>query len=100
MGIKKNKISEGLQWSEGTICNIRWGGVLLRDILLELWPPAKESPRSSKIGGYHVAFGARGVSCQKDDYYESSIPLSKILDEEGEVLLAFEVKPSSSRLHL
>jgi sulfite oxidase len=90
MSAVKDAEPEGLKWGEGTICNVRWGGIFLRDLLLKLWPHTNDSTLSSKTNEYHVAFGLHAVGCEQDDHFESSVPLSKVLDEDGDVLLAFE----------
>lgn len=76
---------KGLDWQQGAIGNARWGGVLLRDVLIY----AGFDPRmTSDI--YHVQF--EGLDRDPTGaYYGASIPIEKVVNPESEVLLAFEM---------
>jgi sulfite oxidase len=83
---KKDKSVEGLLWGQGTICNVRWGGVRLRDLLLQA------KIRDVVHGTAHACFASRVTACEEDDWFGASIPLEKALDENGDALLAYEVQ--------
>ncbi|KAH9928258.1 Oxidoreductase, molybdopterin-binding domain-containing protein [Fomitopsis serialis] len=59
---RDHKEVEGLLWGEGTIANCKWAGVSMRELLE-----------------------------RNDDWFGGSIPLEKALDEDGDVLLAYEM---------
>ena len=83
---RKNANVEGIMWGEGTIANVRWGGVQLRDLLLR-------AGITEDIGqeDLHVCFGSHSMACEEEDWYGSSVPLAKALSESGDVLVAYEV---------
>ena len=74
----------GILWDDGVICNARWGGVRLRDVLLDAGVDS--------TGNAHVQFASHVTLCEDDTYYGASIPLEKAMDEHGDVLLAFQVR--------
>ena len=76
----------GVGWDSGVIANCKWGGVRLRDVL--------QRAGVLQSGNSHVCFASYATLCQDDEYYGASVPLDKGL--EGDVLLAFEVCPTSS----
>ena len=84
---KKNKPVEGLLWGEGTICNVKWGGVRLRDLLSEA-----QVLKEGTLENMHVCFASSVSKCEKDDWYGASIPLGKAMDVRGGALLAYEVR--------
>ncbi|KAI0805951.1 Oxidoreductase, molybdopterin-binding domain-containing protein [Irpex lacteus] len=84
---RKNAEVEGILWGEGTIANVRWGGARLRDILLR----AGVSESTDAEEGLHVCFASHVAACQEDDWFGSSVPLHKALDESGDALLAYEL---------
>ncbi|KAJ3555748.1 hypothetical protein NM688_g2404 [Phlebia brevispora] len=73
----------GILWDDGVVCNARWGGVRLRDVLLKA--------DVSLDGAAHVQFASHVTLCEDDTYYGASIPLEKAMDIDGDVLLAFEM---------
>ena len=73
----------GVLWDDGVVCNAKWGGVRLRDILLHA--------NVDLEGAAHVQFASHVTPCEDDEYYGASIPLEKAMDEQGDVLLAWEV---------
>ncbi|KAH7915950.1 Oxidoreductase, molybdopterin-binding domain-containing protein [Hygrophoropsis aurantiaca] len=105
MAQKTCKPVEGIKWGEGAISNVRWGGVRLRDILLDLevsetiglgenatkGSECEEDVKSEGRGQWHVSFASHVAPCEQDSYYGGSIPLEKALDEEGDVILAYEM---------
>ncbi|KAG2018151.1 sulfite oxidase [Coprinopsis cinerea AmutBmut pab1-1] len=85
MGVIK-KVN-GVPWSDGVIANCRWGGVLLRDVILAAGVDTAEAREEDM----HVCFASYATLCEDDKYYGASIPLGKALDEMGDVLLAYEM---------
>ncbi len=80
-----NKVKEvkGGFWELGAISNAIWTGVKLRDVLLY----AGVNPDSPDIK--HVQFV--GLDKDFDKSYGASIPVEKVLNPVGDVLLAFEM---------
>lgn len=78
------KAVRGILWDDGVVCNARWGGVRLRDVLLYA--------NVDTEGAAHVQFASHVTLCEDDAYYGSSIPLEKAMDESGDVLLAYQVR--------
>ena len=70
----------GLTWNGGAISNAKFGGVLLRDILDDM------KIDITKLSGNEFVqlFGI-------DLPFDASIPISKVLDISGDVLLAYEM---------
>lgn len=77
---------KGVLWDDGVVCNTKWGGVRLRDVLLDADVDFE--------GMNHVQFASYVTPCEDDDYYGASIPVNKAMDEQGDVLIAWEVGPS------
>lgn len=86
MAEHSNKEVEGIKWGEGTICNIKWTGVPLRDVLLHA------GVREGSNENLHVCLASHSTTCQDDDHYGVSIPLEKAMDANGDVLLAYKVR--------
>ena len=86
---RDGKEVEGLLWGEGTIANCKWAGVSMRELLERVGAPTAADER---IEDLHLCFASHVVPCQDDDWFGGSIPLTKALDEEGGVLLAYEVR--------
>lgn len=76
----------GILWDDGVVCNVKWGGVLLRDVLLDAGADIE--------GAAHVQFASHVTPCEDDSYYGVSIPIEKAMDPAGDVLLAWEVGSS------
>lgn len=74
----------GINWGEGAICNARWAGARLRDVLSR----AGVSPSPGLYANFLSC-----VTPSQDDArgYGASIPLEKALDAQGDVLVAYEV---------
>jgi sulfite oxidase len=73
----------GILWDAGTVSNCVWSGVFLRDVLTQAGvAPAPES---------HVCFASYASLCQDESYFGGSVPLSRALSADEDVLLAFEV---------
>lgn len=70
----------GLPWGSGAISNSQWTGVRLRDVLEDAGMSIDEISKDIK----HIQFlGAEA--------YGSSIPVEKVLDNFGDVLLVYEM---------
>ncbi|KAI0351778.1 molybdopterin binding oxidoreductase [Trametes cingulata] len=80
--VKKVK---GVLWNDGVICNARWTGVWLRDVLQEVGVDAQA------LSGWHVCFSSHVTPCEDDEYYGGSIPLSRAMNADDDVLLAYEM---------
>lgn len=89
MAEAKERDVEGLQWNEGAICNVRWAGVRMKDVLLCAGLKAKDDTALTNL---HLCFASHVATCQEDDWYGASIPLGKALDERSGVLIAYEVR--------
>lgn len=74
----------GVAWGDGVIANCSWSGVRLRDIL-------NHAGLSDNNVNLHVCFASYATLCQDDEYYGASVPLNHALNQENEVLLAYEV---------
>jgi sulfite oxidase len=85
--IKKVK---GIIWDNGVIANCRWRGVRLRDVLIHAGVDA--SLTQDALEGKHVWFASHATPCQDDSYYGGSIPLSRALDPDMDVILAIDVR--------
>lgn len=78
---------QGLDWFAGAVMNCTWKGPKLRDILLGAGLDLnKDEPETA-----HVAFACNAVPCQDTDWYGASIPLSRALREDADVILAVEM---------
>ncbi|KAF8558167.1 molybdopterin binding oxidoreductase [Imleria badia] len=87
MAERTGKRVEGINWSEGTIANVRWAGAPLRVVLLL----AGVADDSAAWEGLHVCFASNVAPCEQDTYYGGSIPLEKAMSVDGDVLLAYEM---------
>lgn len=88
MAEAKGKKVEGLMWDEGTICNVRWAGVRMRDVLLHAGLRVKDG---TPLTNLHLCFASHVAPCQEDSWFGGSIPLEKAMDDEGDVFIAYEV---------
>ncbi|KZS94277.1 hypothetical protein SISNIDRAFT_454013 [Sistotremastrum niveocremeum HHB9708] len=79
MALKKEV--SGVGWGDGVVCNAKWSGVYLRDVLLK----AGVDP-SAKAG--FVCFESDFTSTQDDSFYGGSISLVRAMDKDADVLLA------------
>ncbi|KAI0925841.1 hypothetical protein AcV5_008464 [Taiwanofungus camphoratus] len=73
----------GVLWADGVVCNVKWAGVRLRDLL--------QTAGVNMQGSAHVQFASHVTPCQDDSYYGGSIPLAKALNETEDVLLAYDM---------
>ena len=78
---------KGLDWKQGAISTAKWGGVLLRDVLIYAGLDPKDV---TFAGALHVQF----EGLDKDPIgstYGASIPIEKAMSADGDVLLAYEM---------
>eukprot|EP00882_Tetradesmus_deserticola_P000961 GHRQ01001042.1.p1 GENE.GHRQ01001042.1~~GHRQ01001042.1.p1 ORF type:complete len:582 (+),score=245.93 GHRQ01001042.1:259-2004(+) len=75
---------KGLDWDVGAISTAEWGGVLLRDVLLE----AGLQPNDPSV--QHIHFVGLDTDMTGTPY-AASIPIDKALSDAGDVLLAWEM---------
>ncbi|TFK50008.1 molybdopterin binding oxidoreductase [Heliocybe sulcata] len=83
MGERKKRNVDGVKWNEGVICNVKWAGVSMRQLLLAAGVRTQS--------GLHLCMGSHVVACSDDNWFGTSIPLDKAMDEEGDVILAYEM---------
>jgi sulfite oxidase len=83
----KLKEVSGIDWFDGAVMNCKWTGPLLKDVLDQAGIDVEEGEREKA----HVAFACFQTKCQDDEWYGSSIPLSRALDASSSVLLALEM---------
>ncbi|KAK5872270.1 hypothetical protein PBY51_012986 [Eleginops maclovinus] len=83
--MNKVKQVKGLNWGIAAISNATWGGARLRDVLLA----AGYSPDVAQRA-FHVQFEGLDKDVSGTTY-GASIPLNKAVNEEGDVLLAYEM---------
>ena len=84
--MNEKKPVHGILWNDGVICNARWAGVRLRDLLQTV------GVNPASLHGWHVWFTSHVTPCQDDKDYGGSIPLADAMDPEGDVLLAYDVR--------
>ncbi|XP_004518817.1 probable sulfite oxidase, mitochondrial [Ceratitis capitata] len=76
------KSVKGLSWNAGAVGNATWSGARLRDVLLAMGVVPNEN--------LHVVL--EGADLDPTSHpYGASIPLSKAMDERGDVILAYEM---------
>ncbi|KAH9847232.1 molybdopterin binding oxidoreductase [Lenzites betulinus] len=75
----------GVLWNDGVISNNRWAGVPLRDVLQAVGIDVQA------LSGWHVCFASHVTPCQDDKDYGGSIPITKAMSPEEDVLLAYEM---------
>ena len=78
---------QGIDWGGGAVINAKWGGVLLRDVLLEA---GLKPDDALGYEGLHVHFSSSQPT-QDDSYYGASIPLSVAMDPDRSCLLALSM---------
>lgn len=85
---------QGIDWFAGAVMNCTWRGPRLSDVLLR----AGLDLNDEEMKTAHVAFACNAVLCQDEDWYGASIPLSRVLREDGEVILALEMNGEPLRV--
>jgi sulfite oxidase len=80
---------EGIDWGDAAVMNCKFKGPRIRDVLLraglgdDILDPSRET---------HVAFACYQVRCQQDHWFGSSVKLEKCMQEDGDAILALEVR--------
>jgi sulfite oxidase len=87
-----HKQVNGVPWRDGVIANCKWAGVPLRDVLLEAGIQQPNATIGEREAQLHVCFSSYATLCEDDKYYGASIPLERALDEDADVLIAYEVR--------
>lgn len=95
---RKDTPVDGIPWGDGTICNVRWGGVCLRSLLLSTGLPGGVS--SNQLEGLYVCFASHVTACEDDSWFGGSLPLEEVLDAAGDALLAYEVRARKTWIRL
>lgn len=72
---------QGIDWGSGAVMNCVWRGPRVRDVLLFAGVRHEDSDMS-------VAFACNAVPCQDAGWFGSSIPMSRALREDADVILA------------
>jgi len=80
------KAIRGSKWKIGALCNAKWGGAKLCEVL-EKAGITEEKAR--ELGVKHVHFEA--MDWGADEPYGASIPIERALDPRKDVLLAYEM---------
>ncbi|KAI4154113.1 MAG: hypothetical protein LQ340_001890 [Diploschistes diacapsis] len=75
---------EGIDWFDAAVMNCTWTGPRLCDVL------TKAGVNESKDRKLHVAFACHKQGVQKDSWYGGSIPLSRALRRDADVILALK----------
>lgn len=84
---------QGIDWGDGAVMNAKWGGVLLRDVLLECGLQDPTKSESEANDSLHVQFSSKQPTTD-DEYYGASVPVSVAMDPERECLLATSMNGS------
>lgn len=77
---------DGIDWGDGAVMNCIWKGPRVRDVLL------RAGVNTSSLGKAHVAFACFQVKCQDAEWYGGSIELDRAMREDGDVIIALEVR--------
>jgi len=83
----KLKEVQGIDWTDAAVMNCKWSGPRLKDIL-ERAGITNDSDSSSAA---HVAFACYSTPCQEATWYGASIPLSRALRPDADVILALSM---------
>ena len=91
----------GVDWFDGAIMNCTFEGPRLRDVLLAAGVKDHD-PLHGQENAQHVQFASYGSKTQEDDWYGGSIPFSRAIDMDMDVILAIKVclLPSLARLEI
>lgn len=81
------KPTNGLQWDVGAIGTAEWSGVLLRDVLADAGVNVNQNPSpNAEAGSGEIVKHAQFLGAEA---YGASVPISKVLASDGDVLLAY-----------
>lgn len=77
----------GIDWFDGAVMNCKWSGPRLSDVLKR----AEISLGAEEQQSAHVAFACYAMPCQDDTWYGASVPLSRVLNDEKDIILALDM---------
>ncbi|KAI7540171.1 sulfite oxidase-like protein [Hortaea werneckii] len=88
----RTKIQEvqGVDWQDAAIMNCQWRGPRLKDVLARAGITL--SPQEQATA--HVAFACYTAPCEDEAWYGASIPLTRALRDDADVLLATSMNGS------
>ncbi|KAK5747220.1 hypothetical protein LTR17_000355 [Elasticomyces elasticus] len=81
----KIKEVQGIDWMDAAVMNCKWTGPKLKDVLERAGVSLAQNAEA------HVAFACNATLCQEDTWYGASIPLSRALRDDADVLLALKM---------
>ncbi|KAK3640488.1 hypothetical protein LTR56_011826 [Elasticomyces elasticus] len=81
----KIKEVQGIDWMDAAVMNCKWTGPKLKDVLERAGVSLDQNAEA------HVAFACNATLCQEDTWYGASIPLSRALRDDADVLLALKM---------
>lgn len=87
----KMKEVSGIDWFDGAVMNCKWTGPRLKDVLER----AQISLSKDEQKNAHVAFSCFAVPCQEDTWYGASVPLSRAMEQDKDIILALEMNNDS-----
>jgi len=80
---------EGIEWGDAAVMNCKFKGPRIRDVLLRAGLRDELIESSHDV---HVAFACYQVRCQQDHWFGSSVTLERCMREDGDAILALEVR--------
>jgi sulfite oxidase len=80
----------GIDWFNQAVMNCRWSGPRLSTILQRAGITENMKDKKGGWKGY-VAFACYETLCQDDTWYGAGVPLSRVMDEEADIILALEM---------
>ena len=83
----KLKEVDGIDWFDAAVMNCQWTGPRLSDVLER----AGINLTGEEHHNAHVAFACYAAPCENDTWYGGSIPLSRALRQDADVILALDM---------
>jgi sulfite oxidase len=83
----KLKEVQGVDWFDAAVMNCKWRGPKLKDVLEK----AGIALDPEEVEKAHVSFACYSAPTQESEWYGASVPLSRALREDGDILLALEM---------
>ncbi|RMZ87526.1 hypothetical protein DV736_g5245, partial [Chaetothyriales sp. CBS 134916] len=80
----------GVDWNDAALMNCVFEGPRLRDVLMAARVKDGAS-QHGQVQPQHVQFASYGSKTQEDDWYGASIPFSRAMDKEMDVILAIKM---------
>ena len=78
---------QGIDWFDAAVMNCKWRGPRLKDVLERAGIILEDKDRQDA----HVAFACYAAPCQEDTWYGASVPLSRALRDDADIILALEM---------